>query len=105
MQLFAGQCAKSGRFSLWFPRKGGRTSKRAGEQYLEAFARCERLEKAPLFYVRGRLNGKEGQIYGKRNQDRREGTYHGEVYLCMILWIVVLGGSDFRIFESLSSLC
>ena len=29
----------------------------------------------------------------------------GGVYFCMILWIVVLGGSDFRIFESLSSLC
>ena len=57
---FSAACIKGGRFSHWFPRKTGRRSSRGGEQYLESFARCKRLQDSPLFFMRRRLNGKVG---------------------------------------------
>ena len=75
---FAESCAKSSRFAHWFPLKEGRRSSRVGsEKYLEKFARCNRLKNSPLYYMRRRLNGKEGKVYGERNKDRRRDDYHG----------------------------
>ena len=62
---FSAKCVKSERFRSWFPEKvAGRASRRS-EKYLESFARCERLKNSPLYYMRRRLNGKEGKVYGK----------------------------------------
>ena len=70
---FTAKCIMSERFCGWFPeRVAGRASRR-GEKYLESFARCERLKNLPLFYMRRRLNGKEGKTYGKRNAVRQAG--------------------------------
>ena len=63
---FSKKCLASTRFSSWFPRKtGGRSSSRRMEEFVEDFARCNRLRDTPLFYMRRRLNGKDGKIYGK----------------------------------------
>ena len=72
---FAAKCAGSERFEHWFPLKEGRRSARNGgkEKYKEEFARCKRLYNSPLFYMRRRLNGKEGREYGMRNKEFREG--------------------------------
>lgn len=63
---FAEKCAASPRFSSWFPLKQGRRSARSAEVYKEEYARCDRLKNSPLFYMRRRLNGKEGKSYGER---------------------------------------
>ena len=71
---FAAKCLKDPRFSGWFLHKGGtRASSRSGiaEKYEEKFARCDRLRNTPLFFMRRRLNGKEGKEYGSRYKDRR----------------------------------
>ena len=67
---FAEKAAGSGRFG-WFPERTGRSG-RHGETYQEFPARTDRLFNSPLFYMRRRLNGKEGKAYGKRNQEYRE---------------------------------
>ena len=70
---FASKCT-TGRFSHWFPLKGGRRSGRGvvrEEKYLESFARCDRLKNSPLYYMRRRLNGKPGKSYGSRNSNYR----------------------------------
>ena len=69
---FANKCLGSVRFSEWFPRKGGRTSGRNGEKFREDYARCNRLKNTPLFFMRRRLNGKPGKVYGERNKEYRE---------------------------------
>ena len=74
---FANLCAKSPRFGHWFPRKTTRRSSRSGEIYMETFARCNRLANTPLFYMRRRLNGKQGKEYGARYRERREEGYVG----------------------------
>ena len=75
---FAASALKNERFSHWFPKKTARSSSRAGKEvYLEKFARCSRLRNSPLYYMRRRLNGKEGKIYGEKNKDRREDGYVG----------------------------
>ena len=48
-----------------------------GLRYVEFFARCERLKNSPLFYMRRRLNGKEGRVHGRRNAVRRAGGPSG----------------------------
>ena len=71
---FAGRCL-TGKFAHWFPKKNAsRSSTRSGkaETFLEFFARCDRLRNSPLFYLRRRLNGKPGKIYGKRNAKYRD---------------------------------
>ena len=72
---FASKCLKSDRFRHWFPRRVPQrvTRVRPNEQYIESFARCERLRNSPLHFMRRRLNGKEGKVYGKRNGLRRGG--------------------------------
>ena len=73
---FAAKCVASRRFKEWFPLKGGtRTSARKNtEKYLEEYARCNRLRNTPIFFMRRRLNGKEGKIYGERNRIYRDTT-------------------------------
>ena len=70
---FAKKCARSDRFEHWFPerRESGRVT-RGAEQYQESYARCDRLFNSPLFYMRRRLNGKQGKRYGVRNKEYRE---------------------------------
>ena len=69
---FARKCANSERFRHWFPLATGRRSARGGEVYEEKFAKCDRLMNSPLYYMRRRLNGKPGKIYGERNRIYRE---------------------------------
>ena len=66
---FAAKCLGNTRFSHWFPRKQIRSGMRGGEQYLEEHARCNRLRDFPIFFMRRRLNGKEGKSYGKTNAE------------------------------------
>ena len=71
---FAAKCLASDRFSDWFPtKKTRRSARKAGkcEEYVEKKARCNRLYNSPLFYLRRRLNGKEGKSYGLRNAEYR----------------------------------
>ena len=69
---FATKCSVSDRFRHWFPLKDGRRSERNPEKYKEMYARCDRLKDSPLFYMRRRLNGKEGKKYGERYRIYRE---------------------------------
>ena len=69
---FAEKCAAGGRFEDWFPRiEHRRSSRRAADEFVEEFARCDRLYNSPIFYMRRRLNGKPGRSYGKRNEEYR----------------------------------
>ena len=70
---FAEKCAASDRFGHWFRlnQKGRRSSRGQGEKYEEEFARCQRYYNSPLFYMRRRLNGKEGLPYWERHRERR----------------------------------
>ena len=69
---FANKCLKSDRFRKWFPENDLRRSGRQSEKYKEFFAKNDRLKNSPLFYMRRRLNGKPGKIYGERNKKYRE---------------------------------
>ena len=69
---FAEKCAASDRFKHWFPVVDGRRSGRSSEKYREFFAKNDRLKNSPLFYMRRRLNGKQGKTYGERNRRYRE---------------------------------
>ena len=69
---FAARCVENPRFSAWFPKNQGRSARANTEQYQEKFARCDRLKNSPLFYMRRRLNGKQGKHYGERNRQFRE---------------------------------
>ena len=72
---FSQKCLGSDRFRGWFPLKSGvRASSRAAtsEKYKESFARCDRLKRSPLFFMRRRLNGKPGKQYGERNRKYRD---------------------------------
>ena len=69
---FANKCLASDRFKSWFPETEGRRSGRNGEKYKEFFAKTDRLKNSPLYYMRRRLNGKEGKQYGERNRVYRE---------------------------------
>ena len=44
---------------------------RQGDKYVEFFAKCDRLRNSPLYYMRRRLNGKEGKKYGEKNSQYR----------------------------------
>ena len=70
---FASKCATSARFSSWFPpRESGRSRGRKAEVFHEDYTRCDRLKNSPIFYMRRRLKGKEGKIYGERNKIYRD---------------------------------
>ena len=69
---FARKCI-AGKFGHWFPEKARvRARSRAGDTYLEEYARCDRLKNTPIFYMRRRMNGKPGRTYGERNSKYRE---------------------------------
>ena len=63
---FAAKCAGSDRFSYWFPENPPRETRTTRDRYQEKYARCDRLRDSPLFFMRRRLNGKEGKRYGER---------------------------------------
>ena len=69
---FARKCVASERFRSWFPLNNARRSGRNSEIYKEFQAKNDRLKNSPLFYMRRRLNGKEGKTYGERNRIYRE---------------------------------
>ena len=69
---FAQKILLQPRFAHWFPERPVARTTRSSEQYLETYARCERLKNSPVFYMRRRLNGKEGKTYGVRNKQYRE---------------------------------
>ena len=69
---FARKAATSSRFAHWFPKNEGGRAVRHREEYKEFFAKTDRLKNSPLYYMRRRLNGKEGKIYGERNRQYRE---------------------------------
>ena len=73
---FAAKALKNPRFQHWFPvrriNRPTRSSASATIQYEEKFARCDRLKNSPLFFMRRRLIGKPGKIYGQRNKFWRE---------------------------------
>ena len=69
---FARKAANSDRFSHWFPRNLGGRAVRNRDEFQEFFAKTDRLKNSPLYYMRRRLNGKDGKIYGTRNAQYRE---------------------------------
>ena len=68
---FARKCLSNPRFCKWFPKNQGRATRNT-EEFLESFAKCDRLKNSPVFYMRRRLNGKDGKTYGERNKIYRE---------------------------------
>ena len=69
---FASKCVASDRFSQWFPEARPTRRSRHTHQYVEMFARRERLKNSPLYYMRRRLNRKPGKLYGQRNKKYRD---------------------------------
>ena len=69
---FARKAASDPRFCHWFPLRTVARATRGGDKYEEKFAKCDRLKNSPLYYMRRRLNGKEGKTYGERNRIYRE---------------------------------
>ena len=69
---FARKTAANPRFEHWFPRSRPKRATRHTEEYKEEYARCDRLKNSPVFYMRRRLNGKDGKKYGKRNCQYRD---------------------------------
>ena len=69
---FARKALNSPRFAHWFPRNVGGRAVRNREEFQEQFAKTDRLKNSPIYYMRRRLNGKEGKVYGKRNEQYRE---------------------------------
>ena len=49
---FAAKCAASARFDHWFPMRGETRRTRSKEEYVEEYARCDRLYNSPVFYMR-----------------------------------------------------
>lgn len=72
---FANKCAGSARFGDWFPLRTVRRATRGGEMYHEYQTKTDRLKNSPLYYMRRRLNGKEGKQYGERYRIYREDGY------------------------------
>ena len=68
---FVQKCFASDKFKSWFPNRVGRAG-RNSEKYLEEYAKCDQLRNLPIFYMRRRLNGKDGKIYGERIREYRE---------------------------------
>ena len=72
---FAAKCSRDPRFEHFFPRRESKRRTRSslgGEEFLETFARCDRLRDSPIHFFRRRLNGKTGKIYGQRYKEYRE---------------------------------
>ena len=69
---FARKCIASSKFSQWFPLKPMARNTRNPERFHELYARCDRLKNSPLYYMRRRMNGKEGKTYGERYRIYRQ---------------------------------
>ena len=74
---FARKALGNSRFMVdWFPLEASRRSARntgpGWDKFKEFTARTDRLNNTPLFYMRRRLNGKEGKKYGERNRKYRD---------------------------------
>ena len=69
---FARKAAADPKFCHWFPRRIATRTTRNKEIYEEKHAKCDRLMNSPIYYMRRRLNGKEGKLYGERNRQYRE---------------------------------
>ena len=69
---FATTCAASTRFNHWFPETKSTRRSRHALPYVEEFVRWDRLRNSPIYYMRRRLNGKQGKTYGRRNKQYRE---------------------------------
>ena len=69
---FARACASSDQFAAWFPESAPSRRSRHMLPYREDYARCDRLKNSLLYYMRRRLNGKEGKIYGQRYRHYRD---------------------------------
>ena len=69
---FALKAANSDRFGHWFAKNPTDRNQRVRETYTEHYARCDRLKNSPLFFMRRRLNGKEGLKYWERNREFRD---------------------------------
>ena len=70
---FAVKCLGNQTFSDWFPeKKSVWPGQRKKEKYVEEYARCDWLVNLPIFYMRRRLNGKAGKLYGERNRQYRD---------------------------------
>ena len=46
-----------GPYAAWFPKRDGGRSLRNGKEYVEEYARCDRLYNSPIFAMRRALNG------------------------------------------------
>ena len=66
------------RFSSWFPASRARSGRRGGEAYLEEHVRCDWLFNTPIYYMRRRLNGKNGRKYGERNREYTNEEFRNE---------------------------
>ena len=81
---FAAKASISPRFCHWLPIKWRARATRSGAAtapvYEETLARCDRLRNSPLHFLRHRLNGKPGKIYGSRNKFWRERWPPDEIY-------------------------
>ena len=62
------KCFASGCFLSWFLLQDERQGRSTG-MFKEEHPRCNRMRDSPIFYMRRRLNGKEGKVYGQRNRD------------------------------------
>ena len=71
---FVHKCLNTPRFLGWFPRKKAPRNTRTSQEFVKFFARCDCLKNSPLYYMRCRLNGKEGKAYGERYKHRRSIT-------------------------------
>ena len=69
---FARKAAADPKFCHWFPRRTAGRTTRNKEVYEEKHAKCDRLMNSPIYYMRRRLNGKQGKVYGERNRQYRE---------------------------------
>ena len=65
---FAAKCSRDSRFEHFFPRREHKRRARSslgGEEFLETFARCDRLRESPIHFFRRRFNGKAGKNYSQ----------------------------------------
>ena len=69
---FAQKCLSSPRFQHWFPKNESVRRSRHSLEYKEEYARCDRLKNSTIFYLRRRLNGKQGKTYGQRYRHYRD---------------------------------
>jgi hypothetical protein len=60
VEKFAKKCLTN-KFAKWFPENDSGRETRKKKKYKEFFARCDRLRKTPIYYMRRRLNSLENR--------------------------------------------